>query len=433
MGIRDWFGRDRSGRDRSGRDGARPEPRASVQDAGGGAVITTQQDLEAAMRGAVETGSGIAVTASTAMKVAAVYACVRVLSGAVATLPLQVKRRVDERTRQEATDTRIWQVINRRPNGWQKPAQFRRMMQAHQLLRGNAYAHIVRSRGEVIELIPLHPDRVEVKQRDDLSIEYVWRRRNGRLVSLRQDEVLHLVGLTLDGVNGVTPITYARETIGLSLAQERHGTTQFRNGLNVGGYLTTDRRLGEPGRAELRQAMEEYQAGGERAGKWMVLEDGVKAQRLTLTAADAEWIESCKHTRSDIAMYFGLPPHMLGTTEKTTSWGTGIEQQTAGFVAYTLEDYLTMWEEACTCDLLPQRQSDLYFRFNRSALVRGDIKTRWTKYAQAMQWGALSPNEVRALEDMNPRDGGDVYYDPPNTAGEPMDEKDPDDEPARSS
>ena len=141
-----WFG------------GAKPpavSPRASFQDAGGGIVIATSQQLEEALRSGSLTASGAAVTPNSAMRVAAVYACVRIISGAVATLPLHIKRRVDDRTREDASDTPIWTVLRRKPNRWQTPSQFRRMLQAHLLLRGNAYAMIVRSRGLVQELIKL--------------------------------------------------------------------------------------------------------------------------------------------------------------------------------------------------------------------------------------------------------------------------------------
>ena len=135
-----------------------------------------------------------------------------------------------------------------------------------------------------------------------------------------------------------------------------------------------------------------------------------------MTAEDAQWIESRKFSRTDIAMFFGVPPHMIGDTEKSTSWGSGIEQQSIGFVTYTLEDHLTTWEETANRDLITD--SSIYARFNRRALVRGDIKTRTEHYVKMLQWGVYSPNEVRAREDENPRADGDVYYDPPNTAGQ---------------
>lgn len=400
-----------------GSAGPTESPRAAVTDAGGGIVISTPQDLEEALRSGLVTASGAAVTPNKAMRVATVYACVRIIAGAVATLPLDIKRRLDDRTRLDVSGHPVWQRLRRKPNGWQTPSQFKRMMQAHLLLRGKAYALIARSRGDVLQLVPLHPDRVECTQADDLSLSYVYTRKDGRRITLRQEEVFHLVGLTLDGVNGVSAITFARETIGLSLAMEDHGATMFRNGARPSVVLTHPAKLGKEGQALLKASLDDYRAGGANEGKALILEEAMTVEPLTMTSEDAQWIESRKFSRTDIAMFFGVPPHMLGDTEKATSWGTGIEQQSIGFVTYALEDWLTTWEETIGRDLLGDDDT-LYARFNRSALVKGDIKARWGAYVQALQWGVMSPNEVRALEDMNPREGGDIWYPPPNTAGD---------------
>lgn len=409
-----------------------PEPRAAVQPAGGGVTITTAQELEEALRIGTVTSSGVAVTPDRAMRVAAVYACVRIRSGVVANMPLHVKRRVDDRTREDASDHPLWSIFRRRPNRWQTPSQFKRMLTAHLLLRGNAYAMIVRSRGEVKELIPLHPDRVECKQLDDLSLVYIYSRKDGRRIELRQSEVFHLVGLTLDGVHGVSVITYARETIGLSLAMEDHGATVFKNGARVSIVLKHPGKLGNEGLEFLKASLDDYRSGGESEGKALILEEGMETAPLAMTAEDAQWIESRKFSRSDIAMFFGVPPHMIGDTEKSTSWGTGIDSQTQGFVTFSAEDDLTTWEETINRDLVADNDNDIYARFNRAALVKGDIKVRWEAHVKALQWGVMSPNEVRALEDLNPREGGDIYYPPPNTAGGDKPEKDDGDDPAQA-
>ena len=343
-------------------------------------------------------------------------------------MPLHIKRRIDQRTREDASDHPLWSIFSRRPNRWQTPSQFKRMMTAHLLLRGNAYALIVRSRGAVKELIPLHPDRVECKQADSLALEYTYTRKDGRRIVLPQADVFHLVGLTLDGVHGVSVITYARETIGLSLAQEDHGATVFKNGARVSMVLSHKGKLGKEGVENLRSSLDEFRAGGEKEGKALILEEDMKADKLAMTSEDAQWIESRKFSRSDIAMFFGVPPHMIGDTEKSTSWGTGIASQTQGFVTFCAEDDLTTWEETINRDLVAETDKDIYARFNRASLVKGDIKMRWEAHVKALQWGVMSPNEVRALEDLNPREGGDIYYPPPNTAG---DDKPEDDKPER--
>jgi HK97 family phage portal protein len=417
MGIfKGWFG-----------GGARrleqPAPRAPTASyADGGIDVRTSAELEQALRSGAVTGSGAVVTPDTAMRVAAVYASVRVISGAVATLPLHVKRRVDAKTREDASDNPLWKLLRRKPNRWQTPSQFRRMMQANVLLRGNGYALKVVSRGAVIELVPMAPDRVEVKQNDDLSLAYEFTRKDGRKVRLGQDDVFHLAGLTLDGFRGVSPITYARESIGLSLSMESHGAATFKNGARPSAVLKHPNTLGLEGQEMLRTSLDAYRSGGNSEGKALILEEGMEMSFASMSAEDVQWIEGRKFSRTDIAMFMGVPPSMLGDNSGSDSnWGTGLEQKSLGFIAYTLEDHLTMWEEAIGRDLIPEDEPDLYARFNRAALVKGDIKARWEAYVKGLQWGVYSPDEIRALEDENPRpDGaGGVYYDPPNVAGTP--------------
>lgn len=413
-----------------GRKGS--EPMAATQAAGGGTLITSPDQLEAVMRGLDVSGSGTVVNTETAMRNAAVYACVRLRSGVPANMPFDIKRRVDDKTRVDAPEHPLWKIFKRKPNRWQSPSQFKRMMTAHLMLRGNAYAMIVRSRGAVIELIPLHPDRVVCKQADDLSLVYEYTRKNGSRITLRQEEVFHLVGLSLDGVHGVSLLTYMRETIGLALAEEQHGAAIFRNGARPSNVLSHPSKLGKEGLEFLRDSLDEYRAGGERDGKTLVLEEGMKVEVLGMTSEDAQWVESRKFSRTDIAMFFGVPPHMIGDTEKNTSWGTGIEAQTQGFVTFTAEDDLVTWEEGVNRALVSDDEPEIYGRFNRNALVRGDLQARKEYYVAMRQWGVLSANEVRALEDMNPRpDGrGDEYADPPNTAGATETRKETGDEPS---
>lgn len=392
-------------------------PRNATQSASPGRLITTPDELAQAIRSAVVSGSGTVVTTDTALRVAAVFACVRLRANAVANLPLHVKRRIDDKTREDASDHWLWKLLRKRPNKWQTPSQFKKMMEAHIQLRGEAYAHKVVSNGKVIGLVPLHPDRVKKTQNDDLSLSFEYTRRDGRKITFKQNEIFNLVGLSLDGVHGVSVITYARETIGMSLAMEDHGAKTFRNGARPSNVLKHPGKLGKEGIDNLRASLDEYRTGGESEGRALILEEGMDVASMSMTFEDAQWIEGRKFSRSDIAMFFGVPPHMIGDTDKTTSWGSGIEQQGIGFVTYTLEESTTTWEETIDRDLVPDNEPDIFARFNRKALVRGDLKTRQGFYVSMMQWGVYSPNEVRALEDENPREGGDIYYDPPNTAG----------------
>jgi HK97 family phage portal protein len=403
------------------------DPRASFQSDGPGVLITDSGQLEQAMRGGNLSEAGIAVTPETAMRNGAVYGCTRLLSSPVATLPFDIKRRIDDRVRQDASDHWAWPLLRKRPNQWQRPHEFKRMMQANVLLRGNAFAYKVRGAGKVQALIPLDPARIVVRQLDDWSVVFDWTRKNGSKVTLTQDEVFHLFCLTINGYSGVTPLTYARETIGTSLAMDRHVGRVLKKGARHSGVAQTDKSLTDKAFSHLKESLGEFSEGGSREGEVMILEEGLKFEQVSMTPQDLQWIEAQKLGRSAIAMYYGVPPWMIGDNSGGDSnWGTGLELKSNAFIAYTLEDYLTMWEEAVNADLL-DGDPQLYARFNRAALVRGDIKTRSDFYAKGLQWGWFNPDEVRGLEDMNPRDDGSGtgFYPPPNTAG-----KDPNADPS---
>ena len=179
------------------------------------------------------------------------------------------------------------------------------------------------------------------------------------------------------------------------------------------------KNLSDSALGNLKESMESFRGAG-NAGRTLVLEEDMKFSAIGMSNVDARFLEARGFQRSDIFMFFGVPPHMAGDTTKTTSWGSGIEQQSLGFVAYTLEDWLTTWEQSIARDLIAATEPDLYARFNRAALVRGDIKTRYGAYSIARQWGLATINELRALEDQNPVEGGDELFAPGNanrTAG----------------
>jgi len=416
--LRQMFGLERDGVSPAA---AVPAPGPQAMAAGTMVSVSTPAELEEALRIGSVGASGQVVTESTALKVATVFACIRIRSGAIANTPLGIKRRVDDRTRADATDQAAWTLLNRRPNRWQTPATFKRMMEAHVLLRGEAYA--VKSRGvgnRIVALTPLHPDRVRKVQLANNELAFEFMRKDGSRTVLPQDDVFNIVGLTLDGVNGLSVLKYARDAIGLALAQEGHGSSVFRNGANVSAAfkLPAGKTLTDEQTASLKTQLDEYRQGGARDGKSIVLEDGLEYEQMALSAEDAQWLQSREFSRTDLCMFFGVQPHLIGITAGNTQLGSSIEAQSQGFVTYALEDSFTGWEETIGLQLLQwDLHPDLYARFNRNALVRGDITTRWNAYVKGMQWGVMSPNEVRALEDMNPRADGDIYYPPPNTAG----------------
>lgn len=353
------------------------------------------------------------VTADAAMKISAVWRCVNLISGGVATLPLDLKRRLEGK-RVDADDHPLWSLLRRKPNRWQTPAEFMRMMQASVLLRGNGYAYKVYSRGQVIELIPLNADNVEVKQNRDLSLSYTVTLPSGVRTILSQKDMLHLRGLTMNGVIGLSVLTYAREAMGLAISTESHAGSLFNNGTRVGGILKHPGKLGVDGQEALRGSLEYYRAGAVREGRDLILEEGMEYQRMTMTSVDAQFIQTRVQSLAEIGMYFGVPLHLIGLNDKASSWGTGIEQMGIGFVTYTMQDWFTMWEQAIARDLISEDDPDIYVKFNSAALLRGDTKARYEAYTKGRQWGWLSANDIRALEDMNPIEGGDEYLTPLN-------------------
>ena len=204
----------------------------------------------------------------------------------------------------------------------------------------------------------------------------------------------------------------------MSLTTEAHGAKVFKNGTHVGSVLETDNKLSDQAFNRLKQDMDD-RTGTENAGKNMILEEGLTYRPIGMSQADAEFIETRKLTSNEICKFFGVPPHMVGDVDKSTSWGKGIEEQTIGFVTYTLQPYVVHCQQRADKSLLSKQETDLYTDMDLKSLLRGDLKTRFEVYKGMVQFGIYSANEVRAMEDMNPRtDGaGDEYYDPPNYAG----------------
>lgn len=410
--------------------GAKTQPEGRVFAAvGDGGTIFDLRDSRLAelIRGENYARSGASVTTDSAMRVAAVYACVRIIAGAVSSMPVKLYRQ-DGRERKEATDHPLWSLISRRPNDWQTSKRWRHLMQSQMLWHGNGYSLIARGvRRKPLALYPLDASRMEVTQRDDLSLRYVFQRRNGAKVEFDQSDILHLRGMTFDGVLGLNPISYAREAIGLSIQGERHGASMHKNGMQIGSVIEVPTALSDQAYKRLQDGMDKYR-GAENAHKNLILEEGGKFA-ATMSNVDAQWLESRKFQRGDIFMFYGVPPHMAGDTDKATSWGTGLEQQSQGFVSYTLDDWLTEWEEGLGAALLTEQEADdHYFRYTRASLVRGDLKTRYAAHAQGISTGFITVNEARAMEELPPKEGGDELRVPLNTA--PIGAKE--DEPAQT-
>jgi HK97 family phage portal protein len=278
------------------------------------------------------------------------------------------------------------------------------------LLWGNAYLWLGRNQlGQIAELWPIHPSRVKAGRTSALGRK-VYQVDGGEQPHT-DDTILHLPAFGYDGVCGVSPIRIAREGIGLALAAEEYGAKLFGSGSLATGILQTEQRL-TPEQADVLQARWKAKRSGlGSAHETIVLDRGAQFTQLTIPPGDAQFIESRRFQIAEVARMFGVPPHMLMDTEKSTSWGTGIEQQGIGFVVYTLRPWLTRTEQRISRILKPE---PVYARFSVEGLLRGDAAQRAAFYTSMFNIGALSTNEIRALEERGPVDGGDTRYRPLN-------------------
>lgn len=348
--------------------------------------------------------SGVPVNDHTAMQHLAVYSCVRLLADSIATLPIDVYRKQGG-ARFNLPTPMVLEDPDPDINGF----EFIQQVVTSLALRGNSY-ELVTARDKFewpTQRLPLHPDDVQVtRNRDDGRPDY---KVHNTLVP--RSDVLHIRRLTLAGhVTGLSPITQARQAIGLGLAAERYGARWFGDSADPSSVLETEGNLAEVEAQRVMQSWVSSQGGRRHPA---VLSGGLKYRPISITPEESQFLETRGYQRSEIAMFFGIPPHMIGDTEKQTSWGTGVEQQTLGFVKFSLLPWLRCLESTYSRALLPRGQ---YMRFNLEGLLRGDTTSRYTAYTQARNAGWLSVDEIREKEDLPPiPDGsGQSYIQPLN-------------------
>lgn len=365
---------------------------------------------------AANSTAGVPINAETALKVSTVWACVGLLSETIGWLPLVVNRWMGQDSRERARNHPLYSVLHDQPNQWQTAMEFREMMTGHVLLRGNAYAQIVPGpRGPADQLIPIHPDRIpagNVEKLPNGRLRYWVKQDDGTKKAFNQEDIFHIRGLSGDGLTGKSVIDYARDSFGLAIAAEQYGGRFFRNDSRPGGILRTDKSLSDGAAKRLKASWEAAHTGGNQ-NRVAVLEEGLQWQQIGISPEEAQFLGTKEYQAEDVCRWFRVPPHMVGLTSKATSWGSGIEQMGIGFVTYTLMPWLTRWTQAISRDLIIA--TDTYFAdFIVEGLLRGDIGSRYNAYATARQWGWLSVNDIRRLENMNPVDNGDVYLQPLN-------------------
>lgn len=347
----------------------------------------------------------------------AVYACVRILSEAIAGLPLHLYRYKEDGGKEQAVDNNLYRLLHDEPNPEMTSFVFRETLMTHLLLWGNAYAQIIRNgKGEVIALYPLMPNKMSVDRDEKGQLYYTYSRANeeaatmtGNTVILKPSDVLHIPGLGFDGLVGYSPIAMAKNAIGMAIACEEFGAKFFANGAAPSGVLEHPGTIKDP--AKVRDSWNSTFGGSANSGKVAVLEEGMKYTPISISPEQAQFLETRKFQINEIARIFRVPPHMVGDLEKSSF--SNIEQQSLEFVKYTLEPWVVRWEQALSRALLSITEKPTYFfKFNLEGLLRGDYQSRMNGYAIARQNGWMSANDIRELENQDripAEEGGDLY------------------------
>ncbi|AUR31948.1 phage portal protein [Morganella morganii] len=364
-----------------------------------------------------DTYSGRRVSPQLAMQLTAVFSCVRVLAESVGMLPCSLYEQLETGNRR-AVRERLNRLLSVNPNNYMTPQEFWELLIACLCLRGNFYAYKVKALGEVVELLPLDPSSVTPKLNSKWEPEYQVIFPDGRHDTLTQDDIWHVRIFTLDGLTGLSPIAYAKQAVGLGLATEEHGSRLFGNGAVTSGVLQTDQYLKDDAWERLKTDFENRHQGLANAHKPMILEMGLKWQQISMTSEDAQFLETRKFQLEEICRIFRVPLHMIQNTDRATF--NNIENLGIGFINYSLVPYLTRIEQRINAGLVkPSKQGVFYAKFNAGALLRGDMKSRFDAYATGINWGIYSPNECRELEELNPREGGDIWLTPMNMTTKP--------------
>ena len=360
--------------------------------------------------------AGKRVTDRTALQHTVVYACVRVLSEAVAQLPLHLYKYTNS-GKERVPQHPLYFLLHDQPNPEMTSFRFRETLMSHILIYGNAYAQIIRNgRGEIIGLYPLTPDRIKVDRDEHNKLIYIYSRYDeanpnikiqGEIV-LKQKDVLHIPGLGFDGLVGYSPIAMAKNALGISLACEEYGASFFANGASPSGILEHPGVIKNP--AKIREAWHNAYGSG-NSHKVAVLEEGMKYQPIAIPNNEAQFLETRKFQIEEIARLYRVPLHMIGDLDHATF--SNVEHLSLDFVKYSLDPWLVRWEQELMRALLSESEKGKYFiKFNVEGLLRGDYASRMQGYATARQNGWMSANDIRELEDMNmisEENGGNLY------------------------
>ena len=375
--------------------------------------LSTPADWVLHLFGGGETWAGKDVTEQTAMQNSTVYRCITLIAQSIASLPFGVVRS-EENQRTPVTNHPVATLLGEAPNEWMTPVVFWEHALCQVLATGNHYSAIATNgSGQPIALNPYTNPRAVKVTRDNGRLRYAFKLLDGSTEVLDQAQVFHLAGPGFDGFTGMSVVTHAaKEAIALALATEEHGARLFRNGARTGGVLKHPKALSEDAKKLLSSQWKDMMVGNENAHRTAILEEGMEYQPMTMTAEEAQFLGTRTFTVSDISRFFGVPLFLLNETEKSTSWGTGLEQQFIAFVMVTLRPWIVRIEQEINRKLL--FEPNLSAKITVEGMLRGDSKSRSEFYSKGLQNAWLTPNEIRALEDLHPVPGGDQLYVPAN-------------------
>ncbi|EBU9233069.1 phage portal protein [Salmonella enterica subsp. enterica serovar Ndolo] len=350
--------------------------------------------------------SGKVVTADKALKLSAVWACVRLLSESISTLPLKIYVRQPDGSRKAATDHPAYSVLCRRPNSEMTPSRFMLMVVASICLRGNAFIEKKFIANRLVSLVPLLPQNMVVKRLTTGALEYKYTEKgNERIIPVKN--MMHIRGFGLDGVCGMMPTMAGVDVFGAAMSVDEAAAKIFENGLQSTGFLSSENALTKEQRDRLRQNLQSF-IGSKNAGKLMVLENKLTYQNVTMNPEAAQLLESRSFSIEEICRWFRVPPYMVGHTTKQSSWASSLEGMNLLFLTHTLRPLLVNIEQEIGRCLLDS-DDEVFAEFSVEGLLRADSAGRAAYYTSALQNGWMSRNDVRRLENMPPIEGGDIY------------------------
>lgn len=359
--------------------------------------------------------SGVNVSGDTAMNFSAVFCAVNIIAGSLASLPLQLYKRVGD-GKELYHDHPLFDILHNQPNPEMTSYLFRETLQGHLLLWGNAFAEIIPdSLGRPAQLWPWNPTAVKVKRDDSNKIFYEVREDASKTRIVPAERMLHIPGMGFDGRVGYSVLTKAREAFGLGLGMEEFQARFYGQGTNIGGVITHPAKLDDIAHERLKKTWADSYGGLSGAHKTPVLEEGMTYKQFGMPLDDAQFLESRIYQISEMARWFNLPPHKLKELSKATY--SNIEQQQIEFVQDSIRPWAVRWEQHIAWKLLREEERrTLFAEFNLDGLQRGDFETRMKGYAVMRNIGGINADEIRAKENMNPIGGraGELYWKPLN-------------------